>query len=519
MRYFVASIALFVYFGLVPSVQAQEHTIQPTDNIFTLTLPLDKQTANNTSSCDSVNSPPYCTIPLPNLNTSTANQNAGAQTIVADAFPVHASIIKMNQLMYSGWTGKLICEYQPWFSANPNGHVNIGYDENNLATVAKQDTKMITRGCNINLIDFYGTKDANQQFNLNTTNLIYSDLVGRTNYPLKFAVLEDVGAFRSDCSGLSETATVTCIESALESDMDYVNNNYAGGSAHPGVYWKDGGQYVIGFFGGCGSFSALSCPNDWNTIWNAVQNYVNTKSYNFKFIFQFGSFSSPSITAGEYAWPQPASNFTQQPQQQFWWCDPTGITCNGHSNGYLDNFYYQGSQNPGKLTIGLLYAGFDDSNASWGKDRVIAQQCGHVLLDTANEVTAGGYWGKSNQIPYMMLATWNDYEEGTELESGMDNCYTAVNLSLSGSVISWSLTVAQGQEAYAAVDTIHHYALWTEPPGGTDLKLRKQIPRDASSWDLSTLVLPSGTYDVYIEMVGQPAVQNRISNSATYTQP
>ncbi len=86
-------------------------------------------------------------------------------------------------------------------------------------------------------------------------------------------------------------------------------------------------------------------------------------------------------------------------------------------------------------------------------------------------------------------------------------------------MISWSLTTAQGQEAYAAIDTIHHYALWTKPHGGTDLTLRKQLSRTATSWDLSTLALPSGTYDVYIEMVGQPAVQNRISNSATYTQP
>lgn len=84
---------------------------------------------------------------------------------------------------------------------------------------------------------------------------------------------------------------------------------------------------------------------------------------------------------------------------------------------------------PNKLTIGLLYSGFDDSNAGWSGDKVISQQCGQVLLFTANEVTKGNFWGATHQIPYMMMATWNDYEEGTEQESGIDNCYTDVTLS------------------------------------------------------------------------------------------
>ena len=85
---------------------------------------------------------------------------------------------------------------------------------------------------------------------------------------------------------------------------------------------------------------------------------------------------------------------------------------------------------PSQLTIGALWKGFDDNNASWGKNRVIAQQCGQVLLNTAKEISK--YFGGSNpQIPYVQVVTWNDYEEGTAVEDGIDNCYT-VNASLSG---------------------------------------------------------------------------------------
>lgn len=92
--------------------------------------------------------------------------------------------------MYSGFNGQFLCEYQPWFDSRDqgnNGHVNVGYDENIAATVAGQDSYMISVGCNINFLDFYGTTDSSQAFNLRTANTVYSDITNRTN--LKFAVL------------------------------------------------------------------------------------------------------------------------------------------------------------------------------------------------------------------------------------------------------------------------------------------------------------------------------------------
>jgi hypothetical protein len=394
---------------------------------------------------------------------------------------------------------------------------------------------MIARGCNINFIDFYGSTDQNMGLNKNGANAVYTDLAKRTNYPLKLGILEDIGAFKTACSGQSEGNTISCIETALKADMDYIYQTYI--KPQPSVYWSDQGTYVVGFFGACAAFPALetgmppSCTPDWDTLWTDVQNYVTSSGYNMKFVFQFGNFDIPTISAGEYAWPQLYGNaacqaakdcFTSNPPSQFWWCDSTGITCNGSSGGYLDQFYYQGSlNNPGHLTIGALYKGFDDSNANWTTDRVIAEQCGQAFIDTANEVTAGGYWGgtsTTHQIPYMQIATWNDYEEGTEVESGVDNCYTAVNLSLptGTSKISWTLTSTDS--TYATIKTIHHYALWTAPSGGSTLTLKKQLGATLTQFDLASLGLAAGTYDVYLEMVGQPSTQNEMSSKVSYTQ-
>jgi hypothetical protein len=162
--------------------------------------------------------------------------------------------------------------------------------------------------------------------------------------------------------------------------------------------------------------------------------------------------------------------------------------------------------------VGALYKGFDDYLASWGGNRVIAQQCGQVLLNTAKE--AGKYFGGKNpQIPYMQVITWNDYEEGTEVESGIDNCYT-VNASLSENILSWSLIAAD--PTYATPATIHHFNVYFADASGNLYPLATNLPTTTTSLNLSTLV-PSGSWTIYVEMVGQPLIINRMSDGASYT--
>ena len=52
--------------------------------------------------------------------------------------------------------------------------------------------------------------------------------------------------------------------------------------------------------------------------------------------------------------------------------------------------------------------------------------------------------------------TWNDYEEGTEIETGIDNC-VSVSGSVSGTDLSWNIG---GQE-----NTIDHYSVFISQDG------------------------------------------------------
>jgi hypothetical protein len=460
---------------------------------------LPQQLSNNTSSCSSSSDPvgnlSYCFAFFNGFNTNA--NNLGAETLVPDAPAGHVSSLSIRNLLYSGWTGKMICEYQPWFGLS--SHASVGYNENNSATVAAQDSFMLREGCDINLVDFYGSLDPNQSFNFATTNAVYADLNSRSGYPLKFGIMEDKGALISSCptSNQTEAATVTCLQNALIADMDYINTHYA----NSGVYFTDGGNPVIFSFVTKSVWPILTAT-DWDTVWSAVKAHTDAYAAPFKYIHQFGSFTTASYDNGRFGWVQPA---IYSSTQQFWWGSSTAA-----SPTYLDNFYSAGLAHPSQLTIGALWKGFDDNNASWGRNRVIAQQCGQVLLNTANEISK--YFGGSNpQLPYVQVVTWNDYEEGTAVEDGIDNCYT-VNASLSGSQLTWSLTAS---DPYASNATIHHFSVYYEDAAGNLYGAASNLPVTTSLLDLSSVV-PTGTWTVYVEMVGQPLIINRMSNGVTY---
>jgi len=458
-----------------------------------------QQTSNNTSACSSASDPsvnlPYCATFFAGFNANP--NNIGIQTLAPDSPAGHISNLSIKQLMYSGWNGRLICEYQPWFGLS--SHQSVGYNENSSATVAAQDSFMLREGCDINLVDYYGSLSSSQSFNLTTTNTVFADLNSRSGYPLKFGILEDKGALKSSCptSGQTESATVTCLQTALITEMDYINSNYANSAA----YWTDAGQPVVAYFGGKADWPILS-STDWDAVWSAVKAHTDTYTNPFKYVFQFGSFTANAYDGGRYGWVQPPAYSSSQ---QFWWGSVTSS-----SPSYLDTLYTAGLSHPTQLTIGALYKGFDDYNASWSANRVVAQQCGQVLLKTANEISK--YFGGSNpQIPYVQVITWNDYEEGTAIEDGIDNCYS-VNSAITGSILSWSLVASD--PIYASTSTIHHFTVYFADASGNLYVAASNLPVTTTSLDLSSIV-PPGTWTIYVEMVGQPLIINRMSSGVT----
>src|SRR6202007_2129436 len=120
------------------------------------------------------------------------------------------------------------------------------------------------------------------------------------------------------------------------------------------------------------------------------------------FLFQNNGGFTHTLSDGSYSWVMP--NTTD------------------YGKSYLTSFYDTGMAYPSHQTVGATYKGFNDSLAAWGSGRVMGQQCGQTWLQTFSGINT--LYNSGRQLPALQLVTWNDYEEATEIESGISNCLT-----------------------------------------------------------------------------------------------
>jgi hypothetical protein len=178
---------------------------------------------------------------------------------------------------------------------------------------------------------------------------------------------------------------------------------------------------------------------------------------------------------------------------------------NDWEQSYLDNFYQTALSYSSEHAFGATYKGFNDTLASWGSKRIMNQNCGQTWLSTFSEI--GKFYSSSaTQLESLQLVTWNDYEEGTEIESGINNC-VSVAASLTGTQLSWTTT---GNE-----NTIDHYTPFISIDGENLMPL-SDVPAGVHSVDVSTYGFATGTYKLYVKAVGKPTLKNQMSNAASF---
>jgi len=134
--------------------------------------------------------------------------------------------------------------------------------------------------------------------------------------------------------------------------------------------------------------------------------------------------------------------------------------------------------------------------ASWGLGRIMGQQCGKTWINTFGKINS--MYNSSTQLPLAQLITWNDYEEGTEVESGIDNCLT-VGSSLSGTATA----LVSGTTLNFSPDASHLMKL-------TDMSVGSR------SLNLSSYSFGPGTYYFHVKMWGRPSIRNKTSGGVKY---
>ncbi len=389
-------------------------------------------------------------------NTSAPNSFRGLPNGNAPAGNV--SKLPLRSLLYEGATTRIWVRWMPWWG--DKGHIDIGYYSDDRDQVRRQVEDMISRGIAGAIVDWYGPHQ--ERKNKSTEHLMRE--AEAHNAALQFALSYDKGSLK-DCTGGCD------LTGQMIKDLTYAYQKFEQSPA----YMRINGRPAVFFFG------LEKAPVDWQRLRGALPGQP-------LFFFRNSGAFSNSNDDGGYAWVAPEA---VKPGD-------------AKSLEYLGRSYRAAREHPEKLVVGSAYKGFNDSQAGWGKGRVIEQDCGDTWLDTFG--MAGRFFSEKKQLPDLLVVTWNDYEEGTEIESGIDNC-VSISASLDGRKLRWDV---RGNDR-----TLDHYAIFISTDGQNLMALR-ELPVKTRSLDLDDLRLAPGTYVFYVKAVGRASFTNHLSDAVRY---
>jgi hypothetical protein len=397
--------------------------------------------------------------PTTTLLAQTSNNTSAARGFASQSNGNLAagSISKLStrSLLYPGAKTKIYAHLVLWFGES--NHMNVGYSSTDPAQVKRQITDMISRGIDGVMMVWYGPNNAIDQ----AAQLVMHEAEAHPGFT--FAIMIDHGAILWDpCSGCTPQQTLIW-------QLQYIEKTYFQSPA----YLKLNGQPVITNF---------DIDLFYSIDWNAVRNALATPP---AFLFQNSPGFSHLLSDGSYSWVMP--------------------TTSDNGMSYLTDFYATGKGFPSEDAWGASYKGFNDTLASWGSNRIMGQQCGHTWLQTFAKIN--GLYNSTKPLPAMQLVTWNDYEEGTEIESGIDNC-ASVSASMSGNSLRWSLIGNQ--------ESIDHYRVFISADGQRLMPLGS-LASGAHALDLCAYSLSSGQYTLYVKAIGKPSFRNQMAGPVHYS--
>ena len=406
--------------------------------------------------------------PIPPV-TTTLQAESGNNTSAADSFmrqldgnegASNVSKVSLRSLLPSGADTKVFVTLMGWFG-KPD-HESVGYRSDDSTQVHRQVEDMISRGVDGAIEAWYGPNNTVIE---NSTQLLKKEAESHTGQ-FEFAIMEDVGAL-----GTAAKANECDVTDQMISDLSYVASQYESSPA----YLHMNGRPVVLFF------NVDAYYIDWSRV-------ISSISGNPLLIFEGTSGLTRKISDGGFSWVFINSNDPFDP----------GLAAQ-------DAFYTAAQKAPGRIAFGSVYKGFNDTLAKWTTNRVIQQGCGQTFLQTFGE--AGKFYSGNNQLPGIQIATWNDYEEGTAIEPGIDNC-VYLTPSQAGTTIQWG--VNGGDES-----AIDHYTVFISTDG-TNLSKLADVPTGRHTYDLSQFSLSPANYSVYVEATGKPSFQNKMSPAIVY---
>lgn len=504
------------------------------------------------------------------MNTAPANiagpslGNAYGANSIRTLLPVNAS----------SSSTKIMVHFMPWFDevTAAADHVDVGYNSLGTGVVAEQLRDIQARGYDGVIIDWNGGPNTCRSNSTGSTmtaacpgkfqrqnNVAIAVRDLASTYSQTFAIMVDQNGFNftNNCAQggtLDSQSGPRCVQAKIEKDLAYIRDNYfnhpnyfktssgSTGTSVPVVftYIDEGSDDPYGFEN-CtnsegeecpllryvsGRNSCTSKPECWSLVWQGIRNTLNAFPEPPLLIFRGGDAAVGNVgfrhgnSSGSIAWVQPQNNvgsaITSASQLMLQMSTTT-------PDNYLDRFYQEAVYHyPSKLGVAAVYKGFDDAgrafNQSGGTGRVMSQKCGMSWLQSWNSIAL--QHNSSAPVRVVQVATWNDYDEGTAIEPGIDNCFQVDGAmgTTEETKHTWygqtSVRTEIGDERiYASTNTIDRYVLYARvPEGNGSYYYVASIPGDTLNPTFTPGACDMTGCPAFVKMVGKPGIINRVSS-------
>jgi hypothetical protein len=262
----------------------------------------------------------------------------------------------------------------PWFGNHV--HMDVGYSSYDPVVLQRQIHQARSMGISGFVVDWYGSANTFSDHNF----ALLQQAADQNHF--------QVALLYNEPEDEDSQATDEAIAALDEAYTSYIGPQ----APHRKTYLTYEGHPMIFIF-----------PKEGHVDWNRV--VAHCRSWESPPILFFKDIPPSKYSAdfaGSYAWVQPGKQ---------------GWTQNGSNWGeqYLEDFYRNmRNDHPDKIAIGAAWPGFNDSAAKWGLNRHMDTRCGETFEDTLHLYTH--YFDAAHPLPFILIETWNDYEEGTAVE-------------------------------------------------------------------------------------------------------
>lgn len=270
---------------------------------------------------------------------------------------------------------RLLAVYMPWFGNHT--HIDVGYSSEDPVILRQQIKQARERGISAFVVDWNGERNP------------YSDH--------NFGLLEQQA---SD----SHFHAALLYNEAQEDDAEQATDDALAAFQHAyEAYIGPQAQFRDAYLTCEERPMIFVFPKSGRTDWNRIRQELSQWQSPPLLLYKDQPPAQyASDFAGSYAWVQPG--------REGW--KPDG---SNWGESYLEDFYKTMSEKySDKIAVGAAWPAFNDSNAAWSLNRHMDARCGQTFEDTLSLYRK--YYDDARPLPFLLIETWNDYEEGTAVE-------------------------------------------------------------------------------------------------------